>query len=69
MMVIAVLVLPALGLTLLLMDRVENWMSGPSATPRHAGARRHLRLIPGGRPSSSASRAAHASGARHRDAA
>ncbi|MFF9162109.1 hypothetical protein ACF081_17825 [Streptomyces longwoodensis] len=67
MMVIAVLVLPALGLTLLLMDRVENWMSGPSTAPRHAGGRRHLRLLPGG--GQSASRAAHASGARHRDAA
>jgi hypothetical protein len=68
-MVIAVLVLPALGLTLLLMDRVENWMSGPSTAPRHAGARRHLRLLHGGGQSATASRAAHAAGARHRDAA
>ncbi|MGY6023528.1 hypothetical protein [Streptomyces spinosirectus] len=47
MIVIAVLVLPMLGAVLLLMDRVEDWMSGAPSVPRHAGARRHLSLISG----------------------
>jgi len=45
--VIAVLVLPVLGAVLLLMDRVEDWMSAAPSVPRHAGTRRHLSLIPG----------------------
>ncbi|GHJ99632.1 hypothetical protein SY2F82_14300 [Streptomyces sp. Y2F8-2] len=48
MIVIAVSVLPTLGLLLLVMDRVEDWLSGPSSIPGHARRRRHLRLIPGG---------------------
>ncbi|MCQ8187134.1 hypothetical protein [Streptomyces rugosispiralis] len=62
MIVVAVLVLPTLVLLLLVMDRVEDWLSGPSAPPRHAGERRHLRLIPGGaresgsRPTATSSR-------------
>ncbi|WP_445518965.1 hypothetical protein [Streptomyces sp. NEAU-174] len=48
MIVVAVSVLPTLVLMLLVMDRVEDWLSGSSSAPRHAGERRHLRLIPGG---------------------
>ncbi|WP_432251314.1 hypothetical protein [Streptomyces sp. HNM1019] len=33
---------------LLLVDRVEDWLSGGSSATWHAGVRRHLRLIPGG---------------------
>ncbi|MFG2789637.1 hypothetical protein [Streptomyces sp. NPDC048419] len=47
MIVIAVLILPVLGAVLLLMDRVEDWMSGAPTVPPHAGERRHLSLIPG----------------------
>ncbi|MFE7170004.1 hypothetical protein [Streptomyces sp. NPDC057616] len=48
MIVIAVLVLPMVAAVLLLMDRVEDWMSTAPSVPRHAGERRHLSLIPGG---------------------
>ncbi|OPF71272.1 hypothetical protein VT50_0233905 [Streptomyces antioxidans] len=48
MIVVAVLVLPTLVLMLLLVDRVEDWLSGGSSATWHAGVRRHLRLIPGG---------------------
>lgn len=48
MIVIAVLVLPMVAAVLLLMDRVEDWMSTATSAPRHAGERRHLSLIPGG---------------------
>ncbi|WP_230992107.1 hypothetical protein [Streptomyces endocoffeicus] len=48
MIVIAVLVLPTLVLLLLVMDRVEDWLSGSSSAPRNPRERRHLRLIPGG---------------------
>ncbi|GAA2329032.1 hypothetical protein [Streptomyces violaceusniger] len=48
MIVVAVSVLPTLVLMLLVMDRVEDWLSGASSAPRHARERRHLRLIPGG---------------------
>ncbi|MGW7689746.1 hypothetical protein ACWGMA_12875 [Streptomyces asiaticus] len=48
MIVVAVLVLPTLVLMLLVMDRVEDWLSGSSSVPRRAAERRHLRLIPGG---------------------
>ncbi|MFB7508327.1 hypothetical protein [Streptomyces broussonetiae] len=47
MIVIAVLLLPALGLLLLVMDRFEDWLPVTSFSPRHARVRRHLRLIPG----------------------
>ncbi|MFE2182493.1 hypothetical protein [Streptomyces sp. NPDC059455] len=62
MIVVAVLVLPTLVLLLLVMDRVEDWLSGSSSAPRHARERRHLRLIPGGaresdsRPTTASSR-------------
>ncbi|MDT3396848.1 hypothetical protein RKE29_09360 [Streptomyces sp. B1866] len=46
--VVAALLLPALGLVLYGMDRIEDWLTNTSQTPRHARARRHLRLIPGG---------------------
>ncbi|MFJ9542789.1 hypothetical protein ACIRPX_36845 [Streptomyces sp. NPDC101225] len=49
MVVTAVLVLPVVAAVLLLMDRVEDWMGGAPSVPRHAGRRRHLRLIPGER--------------------
>ncbi|MEV5883935.1 hypothetical protein AB0L74_14625 [Streptomyces sp. NPDC052020] len=48
MIVVAVLLLPTLALTLLLVDRVEDWLSAPSPVPRHARGRRHLRLVQGG---------------------
>ncbi|GAA1251538.1 MULTISPECIES: hypothetical protein [Streptomyces violaceusniger group] len=48
MIVVAVSVLPTLVLMLLVMDRVEDWLSGAPPDPRHAGERRHLSLIPGG---------------------
>ncbi|KOX25666.1 hypothetical protein ADL06_18725 [Streptomyces sp. NRRL F-6491] len=41
---IAVLLLPLLGLLLFLMDRVEDRVMTPPKTSRHAG-RRHLRLV------------------------
>ncbi|WP_262698395.1 MULTISPECIES: hypothetical protein [Streptomyces] len=48
MIVVAVSVLPTLVLMLLVMDRVEDWLSGASSAPPHARERRHLRLVPGG---------------------
>ncbi|MCH5676994.1 hypothetical protein [Streptomyces gilvus] len=48
MIVVAVLVVPLLGGLLLLMDRVEDWLTAAPGPPRHAHARRHLKLIPGG---------------------
>lgn len=56
MIVIAVLILPVLGAVLLLMDRVEDWMSAAPPVPRHAGERRHLSLIPGEAPDAPAGR-------------
>ncbi|MEU6419845.1 hypothetical protein [Streptomyces spiralis] len=47
MVVIAVLLLPALGLLLLVMDRFEDWLPTASSAPRHTRERRHLKLIPG----------------------
>lgn len=46
--VVAVLVVPLLGGLLLVMDRVEDWVTAAPGPPRHAHARRHLKLIPGG---------------------
>ncbi|MGP2439325.1 hypothetical protein [Streptomyces sp. JW3] len=49
MIVVAVLLLPALGLVLYGMDRLEDRLFGPPREPspvRH-GRRRHLRLIGG----------------------
>ncbi|MBO4253873.1 hypothetical protein [Streptomyces griseorubiginosus] len=48
MIVVAVLVVPLLGGLLVLMDRVEDWLAAAPGPPRHAHARRHLKLIPGG---------------------
>ncbi|MER6366843.1 hypothetical protein ACFWBS_43755 [Streptomyces mirabilis] len=48
MIVVAVLLLPLLGLLLYGMDRVEDRLTARPPEPRHAGGRR-LRLIPGGR--------------------
>ncbi|MEW2297457.1 hypothetical protein ABZ719_32950 [Streptomyces sp. NPDC006743] len=49
-MVVAVLLLPLVGVLLLVMDRIEDRMSGAAPArgrpARHLG---HLRLIPGGR--------------------
>ncbi|MER7910095.1 hypothetical protein [Streptomyces sp. NPDC096068] len=44
MVAIAVLLLPLLGLLLFLMDRVEDRVTSPPRTSRHAD-RRHLRLV------------------------
>ncbi|MER5820848.1 hypothetical protein ABT086_00630 [Streptomyces mirabilis] len=48
MIVVAVLLLPLLGLLLYGMDRVEDRLTARPTEPRHAGGRR-LRLLPGGR--------------------
>ncbi|MFF4316844.1 hypothetical protein ACWDFR_44680 [Streptomyces sp. 900105755] len=47
MVVIAVLLLPALGLLLLVMDRFEDWLPADSTGPQKARGRRRLKLIPG----------------------
>ncbi|MEU2559927.1 hypothetical protein ABZ626_11415 [Streptomyces longispororuber] len=60
MLVVAILLLPVLGLLLFAMDRLEDSLLRPTAA-RHAGPRRHLRLIPGGRSGSDARRG-HRSG-------
>ncbi|GHE53113.1 hypothetical protein GCM10018785_23340 [Streptomyces longispororuber] len=59
MLVVAILLLPALGLLLFAMDRLEDSLLRPTAA-RHAGPRRHLRLIPGGRAGADARRARRA---------
>ncbi|WP_069773110.1 hypothetical protein [Streptomyces sp. LUP30] len=49
MLWIAVLLLPLVSVLLAFMDRVEERLLAPvAAKRRHAGRRRHLRLIPGG---------------------
>ncbi|MFF1547549.1 hypothetical protein [Streptomyces sp. NPDC058291] len=49
MLWIAVLLLPLLSVLLAFMDRMEERLLAPvPAKRRHAGRRRHLRLIPGG---------------------
>ncbi|MGC9501757.1 hypothetical protein [Streptomyces sp. WG7] len=48
MVVVAVLLLPALGLLLFTMTYLEDRLFGDPGPPRHA-RRRHLRLVPGGR--------------------
>ncbi|WP_329599470.1 hypothetical protein OIE43_38545 [Streptomyces pseudovenezuelae] len=50
MIAVAVSLLPALGVLLYAMDRVEDRLSAGSSAPRHARGR-HLRLIRGGAPS------------------
>ncbi|SEB78416.1 hypothetical protein SAMN04490357_0379 [Streptomyces misionensis] len=47
LIVIAMLLLPALALLLVVMDRVEDWLPAASSGPRHTRGRRHLRLVPG----------------------
>jgi hypothetical protein len=47
---VAVSLLPALGMLLYAMDRIEDRLSARSSTPRHA-RRRHLRLVRGTVPS------------------
>ncbi|WP_329416066.1 hypothetical protein OG802_31690 [Streptomyces sp. NBC_00704] len=62
MLWVAVLLLPLVSVLLVFMDRVEERLLTPvTAKRRHAGRRRHLRLIPGG--------AADAKAVRARDAA
>ncbi|CDR17516.1 hypothetical protein [Streptomyces iranensis] len=68
MIVVAVSVLPTLVLMLLVMDRVEDWLSGSSPAPPHARERRRLRLLPGG-ARESGSRPATASSERRSEAA
>ncbi|RSS04945.1 hypothetical protein EF913_09375, partial [Streptomyces sp. WAC04189] len=48
MVIVAVLLLPVLGLLLFTMTYLEDRLLGDPEPPRHA-RRRHLRLIPGGR--------------------
>ncbi|MEU0031584.1 hypothetical protein [Streptomyces sp. NPDC006335] len=49
MIAVAVSLLPALGMLLYAMDRIEDRLSARSSTPRHA-RRRHLRLVRGTAP-------------------
>ncbi|MFF8595119.1 hypothetical protein ACF061_27445 [Streptomyces sp. NPDC015220] len=50
MVFVAVLLLPLVSVLLMVMDRVEQRVFRSAAERgRHAGHRRHLRLIPGGR--------------------
>ncbi|MFE9023824.1 hypothetical protein ACFYNL_35370 [Streptomyces sp. NPDC007808] len=67
MIIVAVLLLPVLGLLLYGMDRVEDWVFGEPRTARHAG-RRHLRLVHSTKRSS-ADRRPSARRGRHRNAA
>lgn len=49
MIVTAVLLLPGIGVLLLVMSRVEDWLAAAPGAARHArGGRRHLRLVRGG---------------------
>ncbi|MFA3878343.1 hypothetical protein ABS735_32615 [Streptomyces sp. MMCC 100] len=47
MVIVAVLLLPGLGLLLFTMTYLEDRLFGDPGPPRHA-RRRHLRLLPGG---------------------
>ncbi|GGX96235.1 hypothetical protein [Streptomyces anandii] len=50
MLFVAVSLLPLVSVLLLVMDRIEDRILDPAPLRgRHAGQRRHLRLIPGGR--------------------
>ncbi|MER5598439.1 hypothetical protein [Streptomyces sp. NPDC002265] len=64
MIVIAVLLLPLLSALLIVMDRVEDHLLRPArASRRHAGGRRHLRLIRGdGRRGAAGNRGQHLAG-------
>ncbi|MFG2576478.1 hypothetical protein [Streptomyces sp. NPDC048481] len=58
MLWVAVLLLPLVSVLLVFMDRVEERLLTPvAAKRRHAGRRRHLRLIPGGATDTKAVRA------------
>ncbi|MEH0467841.1 hypothetical protein QA943_03130 [Streptomyces sp. B21-097] len=58
MLWVAVLLLPLVSVLLAFMDRVEQRLLAPvAAKRRHAGRRRHLRLIPGGATDSRAAAA------------
>ncbi|MEU6476384.1 hypothetical protein ABZ858_05735 [Streptomyces sp. NPDC047017] len=60
MVFVAVLLLPLVGVLLLVMDRIEDRVLGTDpARGRHAGHRRHLRLVPGGRRGDGADPDAH----------
>lgn len=48
MIVVAVLLLPGLGLLLFAMTCLEDRLFGDPDPARHARRRRHLRLLPGG---------------------
>ncbi|MFE5393991.1 hypothetical protein ACFQ9U_05440 [Streptomyces sp. NPDC056568] len=70
MVVVAVLLLPGLGLLLYTMTCLEDRLfADPDSTARHA-RRRHLRLIPGGGAGGSAARSGSAGqrAAAHRSA-
>ncbi|MDR6975870.1 hypothetical protein J2X68_002558 [Streptomyces sp. 3330] len=64
MLWVAVLLLPLLSVLMAVMDRVEERLLAPAeAKRRHAGRRRHLRLIRGGStatPVAEGSRRTHA---------
>lgn len=58
MIIVAVLLLPLLATLLVLMDRVEErLLTSEPARHRHAGRRRHLRLVRGDRRSGPAEHA------------
>ncbi|MGV9643907.1 hypothetical protein ACWEGS_14440 [Streptomyces sp. NPDC004822] len=63
MIVTAVLLLPGLGVLLLLMSRVEDWLAAAPGAARHArsGRRHPLRLIRGGASGAPARPAARSS--------
>lgn len=66
MVIVAVLLLPLLAALLVVMDRVEERLFGAgSDRPRHAGHRRHLRLVPGGRQNEPAAPEAGPAAAEH----
>ncbi|MFG3023560.1 hypothetical protein ACGFZQ_34295 [Streptomyces sp. NPDC048254] len=67
MIVVAVLLLPALGVLLYAMDRVEDRLSARAPAARHARGR-HLRLVPDVDPSA-AERSPAGQSARHSEAA
>ncbi|WP_112468853.1 hypothetical protein [Streptomyces triticisoli] len=63
MIFVAVLLLPLLSVLLLVVDRLEDRLFAPAPVRgRHAGHRRHLRLLPGGRRGTGADEGAIASG-------
>ncbi|RPF38324.1 hypothetical protein [Streptomyces sp. TLI_185] len=67
MIVVAVLLLPLLGVLLYAMDRIEDRLSAGSPAPRHARGR-HLRLVHDDGPAA-AERSAAGQSARRADAA